>query len=90
VLAQLACAKTGVGLVTINPASLRSELEYALTMSNGKALIVAPGFKGTDFLAMLQELSPEMAQSPTDQWRSASLPPCERSSASARSAHPAC
>ncbi len=74
VLTQFATAKAGLVLVNINPAYLRSELEYALNKVECKALILAPGFKTTDYLAVLQALSPEMKDATTNEWRSALLP----------------
>src|SRR5262245_26264996 len=74
ILTQLASAKTGVVLVNINPGYLRNELEYALNKVDCKALILAQGFKGTDYIATLQELSPEMAHEATSEWRSVVLP----------------
>src|SRR4029453_8305759 len=74
ILTQLASAKTGVILVNINPAYQRSELEYALNTVECKALILAPGFKNTNYVAILQDLSPEMAHAVTTEWRSAVLP----------------
>ena len=44
-LAQFASAKAGLVLVNVNPAYLRSELEYALNKVECKALILAPRFK---------------------------------------------
>ena len=60
VLTQFASAKAGLVLVNINPSYLGRELEYALNKVECKALIAAPGFKGTDYLAILQGLSPQM------------------------------
>ena len=60
VLTQFAAAKAGLVLVNINPAYMRGELEYALNKVECKALILAPGFKDTDYIAILQSLSPEM------------------------------
>ena len=74
ILTQLAAAKTGVVLVNVNPAYQRSELEYALNKVDCKALILAPGFKGTDYIATLPELSPEMARRATSEWRSIAMP----------------
>ena len=71
VLTQFATAKAGLVLVNINPAYRGSELEYALNKVECKALIVAPGFKATDYLAILQDLSPEMEHAATNEWRSA-------------------
>ena len=58
VLTQFASAKAGLVLVNINPSYLRRELEYALNKVECKALIMAPGFKTTDYIAILQGLSP--------------------------------
>jgi len=74
VLTQFATAKAGLVLVNINPAYLRSELEYALNKVECKALILAPGFKTTDYIAVLQALSPEMKDATTNEWQSALLP----------------
>jgi fatty-acyl-CoA synthase len=60
VLAQFATAKAGLILVNVNPAYRLIELEYALRKSGCKALITAPGFKGSDYLAMVRTLVDEM------------------------------
>ncbi|HEX6704746.1 MAG TPA: AMP-binding protein [Albitalea sp.] len=57
---QLATAQAGLVLVNINPAYRRNELLYALTKVQCKALVLAPGFKGSDYLAMLDELRPQL------------------------------
>jgi fatty-acyl-CoA synthase len=76
VVTQFASAKAGLVLVNINPAYLRHELEYALNKVGCKALILAPRFKGTDYIDILQGLSPEMRDAPASahDWRCASLP----------------
>ena len=74
ILAQFASAKAGLVLVNVNPAYLRSELEYSLNKVECKALILAPRFKKVDYIAILQSLSPEMRDASTHEWRSASLP----------------
>ena len=74
VLTQFASAKAGLVLVNINPSYLGRELEYALNKVECKALIAAPGFKRTDYIAILQGLSPQMEHRATNEWRSASLP----------------
>jgi fatty-acyl-CoA synthase len=60
VLTQFATAKAGLILVNINPAYRRSELEYALNKVSCKALILAPRFKTSDYIAILSELAPEI------------------------------
>ena len=74
ILAQFASAKAGLVLVNVNPAYVRSELEYSLNKVECKALILAPRFKKIDYLAILQSLSPEMRDASTHEWRSVSLP----------------
>ena len=60
VVAQFATARIGLILVNINPAYRVAELEYALNKVAAKALIVAPSFKTSDYLGMLQILAPEL------------------------------
>ena len=61
VLTQFATARAGLILVNINPAYRRSELEYVLDKVGCSALILAPAFKSSDYLAILQEVVPELA-----------------------------
>jgi fatty-acyl-CoA synthase len=61
VLTQFATAKAGLVLVNINPAYRRTELEYALNKVGCRALILSPGFKTSDYLAIVDELAPELA-----------------------------
>jgi len=60
-LTQYACAKAGLILVTINPAYRAGELEFALNLSRCEALVLAPAFKSSDYLAMLRALAPELS-----------------------------
>ncbi len=59
-LVQYATAKVGVILVNINPAYRTSELEYALGQSGCRLLFAAPGLKGSDFVAMVEEVRPRV------------------------------
>ncbi len=74
VLTQFATAKAGLVLVNINPAYRRAEVEYALNKVGCRALILAPEFKGSQYLGMLAELAPELAQCAPGELRSATLP----------------
>lgn len=74
VVTQLATAKIGLILVTINPAYRVTELEYALNKANCKALILAAQFKGSDYLSMLKELAPEIDACPVGKLNSEKLP----------------
>jgi fatty-acyl-CoA synthase len=56
---------------------MRGELEYALNKVECKALILASGFKGTDYVAILQSLSSETTH-PATEWSSVSLPSLRR------------
>jgi fatty-acyl-CoA synthase len=61
VITQLATAKVGLILVTINPAYRVSELEYALNKVGCAALVTATAFKSSDYVGMLMALMPELA-----------------------------
>jgi fatty-acyl-CoA synthase len=61
VITQLATAKAGLVLVTINPAYRISELAYALNKVGCAALVTATAFKSSDYAAMLLSLVPEIA-----------------------------
>ena len=63
VLTQFATAQAGLILVNINPAYRLAELEYALNQVECRALIIADRFKSSDYVAMVQELAPELAGS---------------------------
>ena len=61
VITQLATAKAGLILVNINPAYRIYELEFVLNKTGCKALILAPAFKNSDYVAMVRQLAPELA-----------------------------
>ncbi len=73
-LTQFATARLGLILVNINPAYRTHELRYALTKTGCKALVLAPSFKTSNYLAMLSELAPELAAAPPGQLAAAALP----------------
>jgi fatty-acyl-CoA synthase len=60
-LVQYATAKAGIILVNINPAYRTSELEYAMNQSGCRMLIAAPSFKTSDYVAMIDEVRPNLA-----------------------------
>ena len=53
VVVQFATARIGAILVNVNPSYRRHELEYALAQSGCSLLVLAPGFKGADYLEIL-------------------------------------
>ncbi len=73
-LTQFATAKAGLVLVNINPAYRRSELEYALNKVGCRALVLSPSFKSSDYLAMLADLAPELADCEPGALEAAKLP----------------
>ena len=73
-LAQFATARIGVILVNINPAYRLHELEYALNKTGAKVILSATRFKTSEYIAMLQELAPELAMATPGQLQAARLP----------------
>ncbi len=59
---QLAAARIGAVLVTVNPAYRVDELAYALRQSNAKALFLIERFKSSNYFSMLHEVVPELAR----------------------------
>jgi fatty-acyl-CoA synthase len=60
-LVQYATAKLGVILVNINPAYRTSELEYVLGQSGCRVLFASRELKGSDFVAMVDQVRPKLA-----------------------------
>src|SRR5918995_140326 len=58
---QFATGKTGTVLVTINPAYKSEELRYVLEQSDAAALFLSEGVKGADFVEILQDAIPGLA-----------------------------
>lgn len=65
-LVQMATARIGAILVNINPAYRPRELAYAMERSEVQGLFVIPGFRSSDYVAMLQELIPELQNNNTE------------------------
>lgn len=67
-LTQLAVARIGGTLVTINPEWKEQELKYALSQSDTRVLVMIPGWEKTikdktiryDYLRMIQSVCPEL------------------------------
>ncbi|MCH8869437.1 MAG: AMP-binding protein [Chloroflexi bacterium] len=73
-VAQFATAKIGAVLVTVNPAYRTFELEYVLRQSDAHALILIGSFKTSDYVAMINEVVPELKESLPGQLHSDRLP----------------
>ena len=74
VVAQFATAKIGAVLVTVNPAYRTHELAYLLRQSDAAALMLIGNFRTSGYVAMLNEVVPELAGSSPGQLRSEELP----------------
>ncbi|RPI20829.1 MAG: AMP-binding protein, partial [Actinobacteria bacterium] len=61
ILVQYATAEIGVILVNVNPSYRTHELAFALNQSGCRALFAAPGFKTSDYVAMVDEVRAECA-----------------------------
>jgi len=59
-LSQFATAKAGLVLVNINPAYRRSELDYVLGKVQCSALILAPAFKSSNYIEIVEDVVPEI------------------------------
>jgi fatty-acyl-CoA synthase len=75
---QFAAARSGAILVNVNPAYRIHELGDALTMADVTTLIVGSPFKGSDFVAMVESLCPEVASAKSREWSSARFPRLKR------------
>ncbi|GCE08267.1 AMP-binding protein [Dictyobacter aurantiacus] len=73
-IAQFATSKIGVILVNINPSYRLNELEYVLKQSGCRALILAPEFKSSHYIQMVQALAPELNTCAAGQLQAARLP----------------
>src|SRR6478735_2637729 len=73
-LTQFAAAKAGLILVTINPAYLLTELEFALAKVCCSAIVTATAFKTSNYMEMLNTLLPELAKSRPGDLHAARLP----------------
>ena len=62
IVLQFATARLGAVLVTINPAYRPFELEYVLRQSDAAALFLIDSYRTSDYLGMLLEVCPELAQ----------------------------
>ena len=73
-LTQLAAARAGLILVTLNPAYGLSDVEYALNKAGCAALVAATSFKTSRYLDMVTELAPELVGSEPGALHASRLP----------------
>jgi fatty-acyl-CoA synthase len=72
-----ATAKIGVVAVTVNTAYRSHELEYLVKQSDIKALCLIDGFRDSDYVAIINELVPELKSCERGRLRSARFPRLE-------------
>jgi fatty-acyl-CoA synthase len=77
-LLQLATVRIGAILVNINPAYRPAELAYALQRSEVNGLFTIPGFRSSDYVAMLCELLPELTERSAGEISNPGLPALRR------------
>jgi fatty-acyl-CoA synthase len=73
-LTMFAAAKAGLILVSLNPAYRLGEIEYCLNKVGCRALVVADRLKTSDYLAMLRDLLPELAEAAPGALQAARVP----------------
>ncbi len=73
-LTQIATARVGLILVTINPAYRLAEVEYVLNQVECSCLVTAAAFKTSNYVSMIQELAPELISSKPGSLNSSLLP----------------
>lgn len=73
-ITQFATAKMGAIMVNINPSYRIFELEYALNQSGVKYLILATGFKKSDYVSIIYDLIPEAKEAENLVVESAKVP----------------
>ena len=73
-LTQYATAKIGAVLVTVNPAYRTHELAYVLEQAQMNAMVIIGRFRTSDYVAMVNEVVPEIRESEPGRLRSAAFP----------------
>jgi fatty-acyl-CoA synthase len=74
VVVQFAAGRIGAVLVNVNPAYRLQELKDALAMADVSTLVVGSPFKGSNFVAMVESLCPEVAGATSRDWSSERFP----------------
>ncbi|MCE9548054.1 MAG: AMP-binding protein [Planctomycetia bacterium] len=74
VVLQMATARIGAVLVTVNPAYRPFELKYVLKQSDAVALVLVRQFKTSNYFQMLADACPELAESQPGELQSTNFP----------------
>jgi fatty-acyl-CoA synthase len=78
IVVQFAAGRIGAVLVNVNPAYRVHELQDALRMAEVATLVVGNPFKGSNFVSMVEAISPEAAAASSIDWTSAAFPRLKR------------
>jgi fatty-acyl-CoA synthase len=73
-MTQLALAKIGVVLISIDTNCKREQLEYFLRQSDSRSLVMAEGMKGSEYIDMIHQLCPEVKEAIPGQLNCRALP----------------
>ncbi len=73
-MTQLALAKIGVVLISIDINSKIEQLEYFLRQSDSKSLVMAEGMKGSEYIDIIRQLCPEVKEGIPGRLNSKALP----------------
>ena len=85
-----AATKIGAILVTVNTAYKIHEAEYLLRQSDTHTLVLADGYKDSDYIGIINELCPELAVLPKGEQLHAKHLPFLRNVITIDSEHPGC
>jgi fatty-acyl-CoA synthase len=75
---QFATAKIGAVLLTVNTNYKSNELAYILEQSEAENIFLIDGFRDTDYVAVINELIPELRTAPRGHLRSRQFPSLKR------------
>ncbi len=78
IIAELAAAKIGAVLVSVDANAQPQQLEYLLRQSDSQTLVISEGVTDTDYLGMIRGLCPEIDSSEPGRLHSPALPELRR------------
>ena len=73
-MTQLALAKIGVVLISVDTSCKVEQLEYLLRQSDSRSLVMAEGMKGSEYIDMIHQLCPEVKEAIPDRLNCRALP----------------
>ncbi|MFB3884134.1 MAG: AMP-binding protein [Thermodesulfobacteriota bacterium] len=74
IMTELAIAKIGAVLISIDTNCRPQQLEYFLRQSDSRTLVLTDGLKGSEYAGMVQEICPEVKDSKPGQLKASNLP----------------